>query len=206
MEILSKHHADSLPGEIVEFMRLSHNSTQRMACQIDDLLSYSKIGRDLPAALKVDLNAMIRTIQMEMGEKIKEKNARIIIERPLPELQQVHSGMIHHVFQNLIANGIKFNLNAAPEVRIGYTVDTDKYIFRIHDNGIGIDKTYQGVVFQMFKRLHADHEFEGTGIGLAVCKKIVNFYGGQIWLESEKNAGTSFYFTFQFRFPTRLRL
>ena len=166
-----------------------------MARQIDDLLSYSKVARDLPPATTVDVNSMIAMIKMELGEKIREKNAEVIVEHHLPTLREVHSSMIHHIFQNLIANGIKFNENRKPEVKISYAVQGDNYVFCVKDNGIGIDPIYQEKIFQMFKRLHSDTEFEGSGVGLAVCKKIVDFYGGMIWMESEPGRGTSFYFT-----------
>jgi len=195
MNLLLKRHAASLDKEMQGFIELSKNSADRMARQIDDLLSYSKVARDLPPATTVDVNSMIAMIKMELGEKIREKNAEVIVEHHLPTLREVHSSMIHHIFQNLIANGIKFNENRKPEVKISYAVQGDNYVFCVKDNGIGIDPIYQEKIFQMFKRLHSDTEFEGSGVGLAVCKKIVDFYGGMIWMESEPGRGTSFYFT-----------
>jgi signal transduction histidine kinase len=196
MSLLKHRHSATLDADALNFIDLSKNSVDRMAKQIDDLLSYSKVGRNLHASGTVDVNLVLKTIEIELGEKIKEKNACIVIERPLPLLRQVHSSMIHHIFQNLIANGIKFNNDPAPEVRINCLAIGHNYVFHVRDNGIGIDLVYQDKLFNMFKRLHSDAEFEGTGIGLAVCKKIVNFYGGNIWLESQKGTGTSFFFTF----------
>jgi len=195
MTILMRKYGDKLDADAMSFVELSKNSSERMAKQIDDLLSYSKLGRDLPATNTVDVNEMIKTIRMELGEKISEKSATLAIESPLPTLYNVHSSMIHHVFQNLIANGIKFNTNEAPRIAISYTDHSTHHIFHIRDNGIGISEEYKQKVFQMFKRLHTEQEYEGTGIGLAVCKKIVDFYGGDIWMESQVGVGTSFYFS-----------
>jgi light-regulated signal transduction histidine kinase (bacteriophytochrome) len=190
-----RRHSATLDPDALNFIELSKNSTDRMGRQIDDLLSYSKLGRNLPKPASVDINNMIAAIKMELGEKIREKNALVITQQLLPTLRNVHSSMIHHVFQNLIANGIKFNTNDKPEVCITYAESPESYTFCVNDNGIGIDDHSKVKLFQMFKRLHSDSEFEGTGIGLAVCKKIVEFYGGTIWLESEKGKGTAFYFT-----------
>jgi light-regulated signal transduction histidine kinase (bacteriophytochrome) len=195
MTILMRKYGDKLDADAMSFVELSKNSSERMAKQIDDLLSYSKLGRDLPATNTVDVNEMIKTIRMELGEKISEKNATVVVESQLPALYDIHSSMIHHVFQNLIANGIKFNTNENPRIAISYTDHSTHHIFHIRDNGIGISEEYKQKVFQMFKRLHTEQEYEGTGIGLAVCKKIVDFYGGDIWMESQVGQGTSFYFS-----------
>lgn len=194
MTILRRRHGASMDADALNFIDLSKNSADRMSMQIDDLLTYSKMGRNLPAAGPVDVNDVIATIQIELNEKLKEKNATIVAEA-LPILSNVHSSMIHHVMQNLIANGIKFNTNVYPEVYISCMTMTDKYVFSVRDNGIGIDEIYKDKLFQMFKRLHNETAYEGTGIGLAVCKKIVEFYGGTIWMDSRLGEGSCFSFT-----------
>jgi signal transduction histidine kinase len=201
MTLLRKRYSHHLDASGLEFIELSQNSADRMAKQIEDLLEYSKVGRNLPVATSVDLNTTVKVIQMELGEKFKENNAEIIVDGTLPRLRSMHQSMIHHVFQNLIANGIKFNTNAKPTVTISHTVVGTQCVFHVRDNGIGIDEQYKDKLFQMFKRLHTDTEFEGTGIGLAVCKKIVNFYGGDIWFESEIGQGTSFFFSLPYKEP-----
>lgn len=195
MTLLKRRYTHILDPPAVEFIDLAQSSAERMSKQIEDLLSYSKLGRNLPIAASVDVNETVRVIQMELGERFKERNAKVIVEHVLPKVRAVHQSMIHHIFQNLIANGIKFNTDISPEVQISCTQVGDKHIFRVRDNGIGIESQYRDKLFQMFKRLHNETEFEGTGIGLAVCKKIVNFYGGDIWFESEPGRGTSFYFS-----------
>jgi signal transduction histidine kinase len=194
MTLLRRRHGAAMDADALHFIDLSKASADRMSMQIDDLLTYSKLGRNLPPAALVDVNNIVTTIRIELGEKIKEKNTSIFAES-LPILSNVHSSMVHHVLQNLIANGIKFNTNSTPEVRINCITMADKYVFSVSDNGIGIDEVYKDKLFQMFKRLHTDTEYEGTGIGLAVCKKIVEFYGGIIWMESKPGEGSSFFFT-----------
>jgi len=203
MKLLATRYSELLPSEGREFVEMSKTSAERLARQIEDLVSYCRVDRNLPPVSSVDLNNMIKTIQVESGGKIAEANAEVIIERELPVLKDVHSGMIHHVFQNLVANGIKFNTNAFPEVKISFTEEDDHVQFSVADNGIGIDKGFESKLFQMFKRLHTQDKLEGTGIGLAICKKIVNFYNGKIWYESEAGAGTTFYFTLPKHLVTR---
>ncbi len=195
MNLLGKQFGEGSPKAAKEFVDMSKQSADRLVKQIDDMLSYCRVDRNLPPTAPVDLNLMVRTIQMELNERIKEKNAVIIVERELPVLDGVHSTMMHHVFQNLIVNAIKFNTGKNPEVRINYTKENSKLTFSVADNGIGIDAAYKSKLFQMFKRLHTAEQYEGTGIGLAVCKKIINFYHGEIWFESELNKGTTFLFT-----------
>ncbi|MBP6730445.1 MAG: hypothetical protein KA149_00210 [Chitinophagales bacterium] len=195
MSLLQKQLGDSANPMQKEFVEMSKQSADRLTKQIDDLLSYCRVDRSLPPAADVDLNQMVRTIQMELHQKITEKNATIIVEGTLPVLHQMHSSMMHHVFQNLIANGIKFNTTEKPEVRISCKENHGIYTFSFTDNGIGIAAAYKNKLFQMFKRLHTSEQFEGTGIGLAVCKKIINFYKGEIWFEGEPGKGTTFFFT-----------
>lgn len=195
MTLLLRRYRVNLEPEAVNFIELSKNSTDRMARQIDDLLAYSKLARNLPEPGSIDINTLIKTIEIEFGEKLLEKNARIIIEQYLPTVRNVHTSMLHHVFQNLIANAIKFNTNPHPQVRISSTETADKYVFKVSDNGIGIDNVFQDKLFNMFSRLHSENEFEGSGVGLAVCRKIVEFYAGTIWFESVTGKGTDFYFS-----------
>lgn len=195
MTLLRRRYEGQLDAGALEFIDMAQSSAERMSRQIEDMLSYSKVARNLPAPTTVDTNAIVRIIQMELGEKFKERGAQVIISDTLPRLREVHQSLIHHIFQNLISNGIKFNTAAEPMVEISHRTEDDKVIFQIRDNGIGIDAQYGGKLFQMFKRLHTEEQFEGTGIGLAICKKIVTHYGGDIWFDSEPGAGTSFYFS-----------
>ena len=122
-------------------------------------------------------------------------NAIISIDRELPIVNSVHSSLMYHIFQNLIRNGLKFNKSEYPEVNISWDETEDSYKFSVSDNGIGISQKFAKQVFQMFKRLHAEDVYDGTGIGLAIAKKIVENYNGEIWYESDGEHGTTFCFT-----------
>lgn len=179
-----------------EFLEQSKDSAIRLATLIDDLLSYSKVGKNLPAPSPTDLNLLLKTLQIELTQRLQETNGAVVIKRKLPVLSNVHSTMIYHVFQNLVTNGIKFNKNETPVVTIDYLATKTHHRFSVTDNGIGIPAEHRDKLFQMFRRLHTT-EFEGTGMGLAICKKIVQHYNGQIWIESEAGKGTTFHFTIE---------
>jgi signal transduction histidine kinase len=193
MNLLLTRFSAGFPEGARDFVQMSKTSSDRLAKQIDDFLCYCRVDRNLPPAAPVDLDEMLTTIKMELNTKAHERNATITVARQLPVLNQVHSSMIYHVFQNLVANGIKFNTGDKPEVVVDYAINDKQVVFEVRDNGIGIDKAYESKLFQMFKRLHTNDQFEGTGIGLAVCKKIVTFYGGSITFESTPGQGTSFF-------------
>ena len=123
---------------------------------------------------------------------IKENKATVSHD-PLPNV--IADGTQAQVFQNLIINGIKFHSEEAPKIHISAEKKESEWVFSVQDNGIGIDPQYSEKIFEVFKRLHKKEEYPGTGIGLAVCKKIVERHGGRIWVESELGKGSTFYFT-----------
>jgi len=177
-----------------DFLVHSKQSADRMVVLIEDMLNYSKVGKNLPAPEPTDLNHLIRTLEIELAQRIEETNAELVVEQPLPVLTKVHSTMIYHVFQNLITNGIKFNKSEKPKVVIQYAPTHTHHRFSVADNGIGIPDELRHSLFQMFRRLHTT-EFEGSGMGLAICKKIIENYGGQIAIESQPGHGSRFNFT-----------
>ncbi len=124
---------------------------------------------------------------------IKENKATVSHD-PLPEVM-ADSTQLAQVFQNLIINGIKFHGEEAPKIHISAEKKANEWVFSVKDNGIGIDPQYSEKIFEVFKRLHNKEEYPGTGIGLAICKKIVERHGGHIWVESELGKGSTFYFT-----------
>jgi len=195
MNLLASKHAITLDAEAAEFVDFAIKSSKRMERLIDDVLAYSRIGRNLSTPTPVNINDVINTIRYELNGKNVTPNASITIDKELPVVNSVHSSLMYHVFQNLIRNGLKFNKSQHPEVNISWTESDEFYTFSVKDNGIGISKKYAVQVFQMFKRLHAENEYDGTGIGLAICKKIVEHYNGTIWFESEEGHDTTFFFT-----------
>jgi signal transduction histidine kinase len=178
-------------------------AAERMQTLITDILTFSKISIDKAAFVETDLNALIAEVLTEMDEDIKSKNAQIVIEKNLP-LLSVNPGLIKPLFQNLIGNALKYSKqDTIPSVKITSEINTQlnksykeiesQYcrIF-VQDNGIGFDQKYAEEIFGMFKRLHHNSEFQGTGIGLALCKKIVEQHKGYISARSKVNEGSTF--------------
>ena len=195
MSLLVSKHGNTMHPEAREFVDYSLSGSKRLERLIDDVLSYCRIGINLPKPVPVNLNEVVGTIRFELRDRLTAGNGKVNIVKELPVVNHVHSSLMYHVFQNLISNGLKFNKTGAPEVNINWTNSLNFYTFSISDNGIGISKDYSAVIFQMFKRLHNEKDYDGTGIGLAICKKIVEYYHGDVWFESEQGKGTTFYFT-----------
>ncbi len=182
---------DDTDREYFNFIKSSANQSARL---IEDLLNYSKIDKNLGKPVDVDINNCLLVAEMNMQSLIREKNAQIIYEN-LPILRG-HSSLITQLFQNLINNGIKYNTSEQPTIKINLQHnERQECVFSIKDNGIGIAPENYENIFAMFRRLHTQSEFDGTGIGLAFCMRIVETYGGKIWLESTLGEGTTFYFT-----------
>lgn len=168
-------------------------STGRMKELIKGLLDYSRIGKQM-IIRKEDLNEIMRNVLHDLTSSIEKNQATVTYD----ELPSIYASGLHLriLFQNLISNSLKFNKPGIPPV-IHISVEQNKshWLFCVKDNGIGMDKKYQDKIFTIFQRLHTKDTYEGTGIGLAHCKKIVQLHDGKIWFESEPGKGTEFYFT-----------
>ncbi len=195
MNLLINKYGKTMNPEAREFVDYSHTGAKRLERLIDDVLAYCRIGTNLPKPIPVNLNDVVSTIRFELRDKLGAANAKIHINKELPVVNNVHSSLMYHVFQNLISNGLKFNKKEAPQININWTNSLNYYTFSVSDNGIGISKEYSTTIFQMFKRLHNEQDYDGTGIGLAICKKIVEYYHGEVWFDSVEGEGTSFHFT-----------
>ena len=177
-----------------EYFNYIKSNASQSARLIEDLLNYSKIDKNLGNPNEVDLNNSVFLASMNLQNVIQEKGAEIIYEN-LPTIIG-HASLMTHLFQNLIGNGIKYNKSLRPIIEISVAKsDNDDVIYAVKDNGIGIAPQHQQSVFAMFRRLHGQSEYEGTGIGLSFCTRIVETYSGRIWVESEEGKGTIFYFT-----------
>jgi light-regulated signal transduction histidine kinase (bacteriophytochrome) len=142
----------------------------------------------------IDLNNTLYTIELTLKNLMQDKKAELVFEY-LPTLKG-HSSLINQLFRNLIANGVKYNTSVVPTIFISCKENQQgQLVYAIKDNGIGIAPENHELVFSMFRRLHTQTEYEGSGIGLAFCARIVDTYGGQIWVESEEGKGTTFFFT-----------
>ena len=178
-----------------DYIRFTVEGVQRMSSLIKSLLSYSRVGRSDSTFSNTDLNTIVKNKTQDLSLLIKEKNVEMTIH-PLPNLIICEKEQMGIVFYNLINNAIKFNKKDLRKVEVGLVEEDDNYwTFYVKDNGIGIEMNYRQKVFEIFKRLNRRDEFEGTGIGLAICKRIVNRHDGNIWFESETDKGTTFYFT-----------
>lgn len=164
-----------------------------MKLLIDDLLAYSRVNTKDGEFESVDMDNVMSTVLSNLHLISEENKVEIIIDEPLPTIKGDPSQMVH-IFQNLITNGIKFNDKKTPEIHISSQINRNEWLFKVSDNGIGIATEYQEKIFEIFKRLHDRQEYPGTGIGLAICQKIIERHGGKIWVESEMGKGSTFYF------------
>jgi PAS domain S-box-containing protein len=195
--ILRKSLTDKIDGDDAENLNFMIDGATRMSKMIEGLLAYSRVSTKTHLAEKVNLNAIVEQLgQLELSVAIEEKKAIIDVPQPLPEVE-VDPVQIRQLMQNLIANGMKYQAKGSvPHITITSGPAADGMVrINITDNGIGIAPEFQQAIFIMFKRLHSRNEYEGTGIGLAVCKKIVERHGGQIGVESEPGKGSTFWFT-----------
>lgn len=194
-DLLSEDIGQNMNEMVEEDLKFITDATTRMNVLIQDLLQLSRAGRIEFKSDLIDLNEMIKTVLKDLELKIKETNTQIICQE-LPTITGDYI-QLSRVVQNLITNAIKFKSDKDPVISI-YAKETDNsYELYIQDNGIGIDKQYHNQIFSAFKRLHSREQYEGTGIGLAICKKIIERHGGTIRLESEVGVGSKFIISFK---------
>jgi signal transduction histidine kinase len=194
-QLLKKRIGGQLEGSNAEFMGYVTDGVGRMQVLLDDLLKYSRLGKEEQDVRKVDLNNTLFVVVHNLTAAMKETDAAIVVT-PLPAVL-ASSVEMTQLFQNLISNAVKFRRKDTPpliEIRV-IELSSNTYRFMIADNGIGIPQQHQDRVFNIFERLNSRTDYEGSGIGLATCKKIVQNAGGDIWLESTEGVGTTFFFT-----------
>jgi light-regulated signal transduction histidine kinase (bacteriophytochrome) len=193
---LEEDYKDKLDEQGLDYLREIREGTDRMNDLIEDLLTLSRISRVKNPYEDVGMNELIASIMKRIQFDIKEHNVKLEIQKDIPIVRcdRIKMG---EVFLNLVNNAIKFSSknNENPKVEIGYS-DKDKFHeFYVKDNGIGIDPKYNKEIFGIFKRLHKASEYEGTGAGLSIVKRVINDHEGDIWIESELGKGAAFYFT-----------
>lgn len=192
-ELLGEKYRGKLDGDADKYIAYAVDGARRMQVLINDLLKYSRIERQQFAATDVDANAVLEDVLKALQKSIEESGA-IVAHDPLPTVNADRTLFVQ-LFQNLIGNAIKFRGEQPPQVSVAAQANGREWIFSVRDNGIGIDPRYGERIFQMFQRLHRRDQYPGTGIGLAICKKVVERHGGRIWMESEPGRGSAFYFT-----------
>jgi signal transduction histidine kinase/integral membrane sensor domain MASE1 len=193
-QLLERRYADKLGGEAREFLTFIQGGIRQMQALIDDLLQLSRVDPRRIEATQVDMAQVVDRVRRQLTADLKASRAQVHTGA-LPEVH-ADANMLAQLLQNLISNAVKFQPpGGAPEVWVDASEEGDYWHFTVRDNGIGIDPAHLDQIFLIFKRLHTTDEFPGSGIGLAVCKKVVNLHGGEIWAESAPGQGTTFHFT-----------
>jgi PAS domain S-box-containing protein len=192
-QLLQREVSGNLSGNGAEYLGYITGGVKRMRTLINDLLAYSRVNSQGAAFTPADCNEICTRVLMDLQASIESKQARIAIE-PLPVVIG-DATQLGQLFQNLLINAIKFHGSQAPYIRVAVTEAPSEWIFSVTDNGIGIAPEYFDRIFIIFQRLHTIEEYSGTGIGLAVCKKIAERHGGRIWVESVSGKGSTFYFS-----------
>ena len=194
-QLLSRRYKGKLDDEADEFIGFAVDGARRMQELINDLLTYSRVGSRPLELQPVDTGRVVDRVITDLGGAIEDSGARVTRDADFPTVQ-ADPTQIQQLFQNLIANGMKFHRpSVQPEVHIGVRMADGCWVFSVSDNGIGIEPQYQDRIFVLFQRLHTRSEYPGTGIGLAICKKIVERHGGTISMHSQAGVGTTFEFT-----------
>jgi signal transduction histidine kinase len=192
-QLLERRYKDRLDSDAKEFIHFAVDGACRMQKLIDDLLVYSQVGAQKTPFEPTDCNFLLDQVTANLRVAIDENHA-IVTRDDLPIVDSNASQMTQ-LFQNLISNAIKFRSSHPPRIHIAAERKGDEWLFSIKDNGIGIDPQYKDRIFKIFQRLHSRDEYPGTGIGLALCKKILEYHDGKFWVESDRGKGATFYFT-----------
>jgi signal transduction histidine kinase len=194
LQLLKNQYEGQLDEKAREYIAHAFEGANGMSAMIKALLAYARVGSAGITPTTLDLQGVVEYVKANLRVAIEESSA-VITSDPMPTLT-ADGPQMQQVLQNLVSNALKFHQEARrPAVHIGATRQADHWLFQVKDNGIGIDPKYVEQVFLLFQRLHAREEYPGSGIGLAICKKIVERHGGRIWVESEPGKGSTFFFT-----------
>ncbi len=193
LQLLERRYKGQLDAEADEFIHYSVDGAQRMGALLDGLLSYARVDSKgsefVPTSCETSVQAALDNLKIAI-----EENEAAVQVRDLPELM-ADPTQLAQLFQNLIGNTLKYRSEAPPEILISAAAEAENWHFTVVDNGIGFDPTQAERIFMIFQRLHTKDEAEGLGLGLAICKKIVERHGGRIWAESRAGGGATFHFT-----------
>ena len=192
-QLLSERYRGKLDAQADKYIAYAVEGALRMQTLIRDMLAFSRVGRNGVGSDPSDCNHVVEEALLNLKASINE-SAAVVVYKDLPVVAAERIQMVQ-LFQNLIGNAIKFRGKQAPVIRISAQRQGLHWQFTIADNGIGIAPEYKDLIFVIFQRLHARDEYAGNGVGLAICKKIVEHYGGKVWIESELGHGCTFYFT-----------
>jgi light-regulated signal transduction histidine kinase (bacteriophytochrome) len=192
-QLLARRYLGRLDESADQFISYATEAARRMTQLIDDLLTYSRIDSETRKFEQVDTESIVDRAIYNLHEAIQSSGA-IITRDPLPPVHGVDF-LLLQMFQNLLSNSIKFRKDEPPRIHISCRESGGEHVFFMKDNGIGIDPQYAGRIMIAFQRLHTRSEYPGTGIGLAICRKVAEEHGGRLWVESKAGEGATFYFT-----------
>ena len=192
-QLLGRRYGDRFDGDAREFMEFIVDGAARMKQLIEDLLAYSRVGTRGRELAPTDSGEALARALANL-HVTQETSGAAVTHDPMPQVT-ADASQLTQLFQNLVGNAMKFHGGAAPRIHVGAQTREHVWVFTVQDNGIGLDTQYADRIFMMFQRLHSKTEYPGTGIGLAICKKIVERHGGRIWVESAPGRGSTFGFT-----------
>jgi light-regulated signal transduction histidine kinase (bacteriophytochrome) len=194
LELLrTRYSGKVLDDKAAEFMEYSIDGAKRIQGMINDLLAYSRVGTRAKSPEPTDSRLCLERAMANLKMAIDEASATVEYDS-LPKIRGDET-QLTQLFQNLLGNALKFRGERSPEIKIGAEQRDGHWVFSVRDNGIGIDPQYSDRIFKVFQRLHTRDQYPGSGIGLAICKKIVERHGGQIWVDSQLGEGSTFRFT-----------
>ncbi len=193
VQLIEERYKDQLDSSAREFIAYAVDGATRMKRMITDLLAYSRVGKNGKEIVAVDCQAALGQACADLRASITEAAAEI--SHGLLPTVLADAAQFAHLFQNLIGNAIKFRSQAPPRIHVSAERNGQEWVFSVRDNGIGLDPQFADRIFLVFQRLHAREEYPGTGIGLAIARKIVEHRGGRIWVESEPGKGATFRFS-----------
>ena len=193
IQLLEDKYRDTFNDEARQYMAFISEGAQRMKFLIKDLLEFSHVGRKELVRENISALVLLENVKQNLHNEIEKTGA--VIEADADVVIRVNPPLLQQLLQNLISNSLKFRDDKKPRIWFSVTDQGNKWLFSVKDNGIGISKEHQKVIFQIFQRLHKTEEYPGTGIGLAICEKIARKHGGRIWVESEFRKGATFLFS-----------
>lgn len=192
-QLLARRYRGKLDADADEFIAYAVDGVMRMQQLINDLLAYARVGTRGKDFEPTDCETVLDDTLVDLWAALKESDAQVTRDS-LPTVM-ADASQLRQVFQNLIGNAIKFHGDQSLRIHVSAKRNGDEWVFSVSDNGIGIETQYAELIFVIFQRLHGKEQYHGTGIGLAICKKIVERHGGRIWVESQAGQGATFYFT-----------
>ncbi len=192
-QLLNKRYSDLIDKEGQEFLMFIIDATKRMKALINDLLNYSRVHNKPLEFAKLEVSQTIEDVLKDLSADIQKRNALVTVQ----DMPTIYADglQIYQLFQNLISNAIKFNKSKQPQVKISFQESFTNYTFSVADNGIGIPMDLTNKIFEVFQQLNRVEDYGGTGIGLTICKKVIDRHKGKIWIHSSPDEGSTFYFT-----------